>query len=59
MTKWLIKCSKCGAERVLEVSFNLYTVGDGRIYLYCPRCGSNQFHLVVAKLGEHEAQQGE
>ncbi len=59
MTKWLLRCTRCGRTWVLEVSFDLASMG--RIYHYCPYCRMNTFHVVVARLGEsvEEPQQGE
>ncbi len=59
MTKWLLRCTRCGRTWVLEVSFDLSSMG--KIYHYCPYCRMNTFHVVVSRIGEsgEEAQQGE
>lgn len=51
MTKWLIQCSVCGNERILDVGFNL-TVFRGKIYLYCKRCKTNREHKILGFYSE-------
>ncbi|HII46054.1 hypothetical protein [Pyrobaculum aerophilum] len=51
MTKWLLKCTVCGEERVFEAGFNLALLG-GRVYLYCKRCKANRVHLILGCLEE-------
>jgi len=46
MTKWILRCSRCGNERSLDVAFDMAAMG-GRIYLYCKRCGSNTEHIIM------------
>ncbi len=48
MTKWVLRCTRCGRTWVLEVSFDLASMG--RIYHYCPYCRRNTFHEVVEKI---------
>ncbi|QOJ78099.1 hypothetical protein IG193_04740 [Infirmifilum lucidum] len=50
MTKWTLRCESCGGEKVLDVGFNLYEFK--RVYIYCPKCRANTFHIVVG----HEEQ---
>ncbi len=45
MTKWRLRCTECGREWVLPVSFDLASMG--RIYHYCPYCKRNTFHVVL------------
>ncbi|MFP3198841.1 MAG: hypothetical protein RXO32_09365 [Thermoproteus sp.] len=46
MTKWLLRCTVCGSERVLDVGFNL-TAFRGRLYIYCRKCKANREHAVL------------
>ncbi len=48
MTKWLLKCEKCGNEWMLDVSFDLEKIG--RIYHYCKICRKNTFHKVLGRV---------
>lgn len=51
MTKWLLRCTICGNERVLDVGFNL-TVFKGKIYIYCRKCKANREHLILGYYDE-------
>ena len=55
----MLRCTRCGRTWILEVSFDLASMG--RIYHYCPYCRRNTFHEVVRRIeeDEEEAQQGE
>jgi len=50
MTKWILRCTKCGNEWILEVSFDLTKLESGKLYHYCPYCRHNTFHEVVKRL---------
>jgi len=52
VTKWRLKCTECGREWILPVSFRLDEMG--KIYHYCPYCKKNTFHIVLGKV-EDEA----
>ncbi len=45
MTVWVLVCTECGAERKLDVGYDLRELG--KVYLYCRNCGKNSFHEVV------------
>jgi ribosomal protein L44E len=45
MAKWRLRCTECGTEWILEVSFNLKEFG--KLYHYCRTCGKNTFHEVL------------
>ena len=45
MTRWRLKCTECGTEWILPVSFRLDTIG--RIYHYCRTCKKSTFHTVL------------
>ncbi|BAN89560.1 formamidopyrimidine-DNA glycosylase [Aeropyrum camini] len=47
MTGWILKCSQCGREWVLPVSFRLNEIG--RLYHFCPYCRENTFHTTVGR----------
>lgn len=51
MTKWLLKCTVCGNERVLDVGFNL-TVFRGKLYIYCRKCRTNREHQILGYYDE-------
>ncbi|MEB3757926.1 MAG: hypothetical protein GSR82_03875 [Desulfurococcales archaeon] len=48
MTSWILRCTECGREWKLDVSFNLHEMG--KIYHYCPYCKKNTFHVVVKRI---------
>ncbi len=50
MTRWLLRCTKCGNTWELEVSFDLLKLKDRRLYHYCKYCGENTFHEILGKL---------
>ncbi|WP_048061479.1 hypothetical protein [Hyperthermus butylicus] len=54
MTKWLLRCTRCGRTWVLEVSFDLTKLSNGRLYHYCPYCKQNTFHEVMKRVEEDE-----
>jgi len=47
MTGWKLRCEDCGGVWVLEVSFDLYSMG--RLYHYCPYCRRNRMHQVIER----------
>lgn len=46
-TVWLLRCTQCGRDWILPVSFNLEEMG--RLYHFCPYCRENTFHIVVQR----------
>ncbi|MEM0463301.1 hypothetical protein [Pyrobaculum sp.] len=46
MTRWILKCTACGEERIFEAAFNLRLFG-GKMYLYCRKCKANREHLIL------------
>ena len=54
MTKWLLRCTRCGKTWILEVSFDLTKLSTGRLYHYCPYCKRNTFHEIVKRIEEGE-----
>lgn len=48
MTRWRLKCTECGREWILPVSFRLDRMG--KIYHYCKYCKKNTFHIVLGKV---------
>lgn len=46
MTRWVIKCTRCGTERELDLGFDLRPLKDS-LYIYCPRCKMNTTHRVL------------
>ena len=48
MTSWRLRCTECGREWILKVSYDLKSMG--RIYHYCPYCKKNTFHIVVERV---------
>ncbi len=42
---WIIRCEKCGNERILYVSYNIKDMD--KIYLYCPYCKRNTFNKII------------
>ncbi|NPA85769.1 MAG: hypothetical protein GXO07_07220 [Crenarchaeota archaeon] len=50
MTSWYLKCEKCGQMWLFLGSYDLESVGNGRIYHYCRICGRNTFHTVVKRV---------
>ncbi len=48
MTRWKLKCTECGKEWILPVSYDLKSMG--RIYHYCPYCKKNTFHIVLERI---------
>ncbi|AET33552.1 hypothetical protein [Pyrobaculum ferrireducens] len=53
MTKWVLKCTVCGEERIFEAGFNLSLFG-GKLYLYCRKCKANREHLILGCADETE-----
>ena len=51
MTKWLLRCTRCGLDSYLDVGFDLTMFGSV-IYLYCPRCRSNTEHKVLGYIDD-------
>ncbi len=56
MTRWRLKCTECGREWVLAVSFRLDKMG--RVYHYCPYCKRNTFHIVIGRVEEEGGEAG-
>ena len=54
MTKWLLRCTRCGRTWILEVSFDLTKLSGGRLYHYCPYCKRNTFHEIVKRIEDEE-----
>ncbi len=52
MTKWRLRCTECGREWVLAVSFDLASMG--KIYHYCPYCKRNTFHIVLGTVDSND-----
>ncbi len=50
MTVWILKCKECGADKEVDLGFNLYKLG--KVYIYCENCGRNTFHEIVKCLEE-------
>jgi len=50
VTRWKLKCTECGREWVLPVSYDLASMG--KIYHYCPYCKKNTFHIVLERIEE-------
>jgi len=48
LTAWRLVCERCGKEWLLEVSFDLLSMG--RLYHYCKYCNKNSFHKVVGRV---------
>ncbi|MCE4625225.1 MAG: hypothetical protein F7C35_05095 [Desulfurococcales archaeon] len=48
MTSWKLKCTECGKEWILKVSYDLASMG--KIYHYCPHCKKNTFHIVLERI---------
>lgn len=48
MKGWRLKCTQCGQEWLLPVSFRLADMG--KIYHYCPKCAENTFHQVLERV---------
>ncbi len=46
MTKWLLRCTKCGNVRVLEVGYDLRAFK--KMYIFCPKCRRNTHHEIVS-----------
>lgn len=55
MTRWLLRCDRCGKESVFNVGFDLTNFGS-KLYLYCDRCRRNTEHTV---LGYYDDDTGE
>ena len=51
MTKWLLKCTRCGIESYLDVAFDL-TIFGSILHLYCPRCRTNTEHKVLGYIDD-------
>lgn len=55
VTKWLIKCDRCGEKVIFNVGFDLTNVGS-KLYIYCEKCHRNTEHTV---LGYYDDDTGE
>ncbi len=51
MTRWVLKCTRCGYEHTFNVGYDL-TVMGGRLYLYCEKCRRNTEHVVLGYMDE-------
>ncbi|MHB9302977.1 hypothetical protein [Thermofilum pendens] len=45
MTKWKLKCDRCGGIQVRDLGFNLYEFK--KVHIYCPYCRENTPHTVL------------
>lgn len=45
---WLVRCTACGMEWLLEVSFDISEAK--RLYHYCSRCKRNTFHEILKRI---------
>jgi DNA-directed RNA polymerase subunit RPC12/RpoP len=54
LTKWLLRCTRCGRTWILEVSFDLTKLSTGKLYHYCPYCKQNTFHEVIKRIEDEE-----
>jgi len=54
LTKWRLRCTSCGTEWFLEVSFDLFKLSERRLYHYCPVCRRNTFHEVLEMIDTAE-----
>ncbi len=48
MTSWKLRCTKCGTEWILRVSYDISDLD--RIYHYCKKCKKNTFHEVLGRV---------
>jgi phage terminase large subunit GpA-like protein len=55
VTRWLIRCDRCGTESTLNVGFDLTNLGS-KLYIYCEHCRRNTEHTV---LGYYDDDTGE
>ncbi len=55
MTKWKLKCTECGREWILAVSYDLASMG--KIYHYCPYCKKNTFHTVLERIEDESSKE--
>ncbi|OYT26892.1 MAG: hypothetical protein B6V02_00880 [Thermoprotei archaeon ex4572_64] len=46
MTRWIIRCTRCGVEKQFNVAFDL-TIYGSSIWLYCKNCKANTEHKVL------------
>lgn len=53
MTRWRLKCTECGREWILPVSFRLDEIG--KLYHYCKYCKKNTFHVVLGEVVDETA----
>ncbi len=45
---WVVRCSVCGIERLLKLS---YHIGDFKqLYHWCPVCRRNTYHDIVSRV---------
>ncbi len=44
---WIVKCENCGNIRKVYVSYNIKNLT--KIYIYCPKCRKNTFHIIIEK----------
>lgn len=51
MTKWILKCLRCGIDCYLDVGFDLTQFGSV-LYLYCPRCKQNTEHKILGYIDD-------
>ncbi|WP_244403833.1 hypothetical protein [Pyrolobus fumarii] len=43
-----MRCTRCGRTWILEVSFDLASMG--KLYHFCPHCRRNAFHEVLQRI---------
>lgn len=55
MTKWRLRCTNCGQEWFLEVSFDLTKLSERRLYHYCRVCKRNTFHEVLERIDPEDS----
>jgi len=54
LTKWRLRCTNCGTEWFLEVSFDLTKLKNKRLYHYCRVCRRNTFHEILERVEAQE-----
>ncbi|GGP22579.1 hypothetical protein GCM10007981_19210 [Thermocladium modestius] len=46
MTKWMIRCTRCGTEMEFNVAFDLSKL-NGHLFIYCNKCKANTEHDIL------------
>ena len=51
---WILRCSSCGLERSVWEAGGIRwkAAGTARRYLFCPKCGSSQWHTIYKRQTE-------